>query len=879
MRDRWPLLGRDDEFQLLVERLLGADRQHVVLAGQAGVGKSRLGAELLSEAEDRGLAVVRVTCGKSMKWVALGAFVSLLPVEEHHHASDRAVLMQAAAAITSRARSGCIIVMIDDAHELDDASAALTQILADDDRVALLITVRTGEHCPDAVLRLWKDEDAIRLELQSLSKTETYQLVSHVLDHPVDDAALEWFWQLSAGNPLYLRELISGALDTEAVVSDEGLWRLSDGRKLPGRLVELIAQRLGALGRSEKVALELLAFSGGLGLSELEDRVGRRAIEHLEEAALINVERDGRRRPVRLAHPLYEEVVRERAPAARAAAVQRSLADLIERKGLRRRTDVVAAALLRLEADGTASPDLLTEAARRAYSSLDAPLTKRFLQAAVAAGAGHSARRLLGEILWWMGEYDEAEQILSTVDADELPSEVERVLHAVTRANNLFRGAGRHADAVAVLLDAETSTTRPDHLGELRANRAQFDLFAGDLPGALALAEPVLKRGSGRAFVQAAVVSAFGYTMGGRTEDAIALADRAYAECQRLEGQDMLTTAGVFVTIRCQALTEGGRLSEAEQLTRASYEWSVASGLLLGQAWFGMMLGGVHLRAGRLQRAESFLAQAALAFRDLHDPGIQRWCVAAVALARASRGDIAGARSAFANAEGLRASPMTAMDGFVDQVAAWVAAMGGEHTRAKVILLDTAERARATRGFALEASCLHDLIRLGVGQVAARLSELSTIVQGPLMPIRAEHASALAARDGDALVSSSQAFERIGASLLAAEAAAQAARAYRQRGHLRAARSCAARAGELAAVCEGACTPALGLADEAAPLTPREQEVAALASAGLTSPEIAARLVLSERTVENHLQRVYDKLGVASRGDLADRLGTAPVRQ
>ena len=59
------------------------------------------------------------------------------------------------------------------------------------------------------------------------------------------------------------------------------------------------------------------------------------------------------------------------------------------------------------------------------------------------------------------------------------------------------------------------------------------------------------------------------------------------------------------------------------------------------------------------------------------------------------------------------------------------------------------------------------------------------------------------------------------------------------------------------------------------PLTKREREVAGLAAAGRSSRAIAQQLYLSERTVENHLQNVYTKLGVASRSELAEVLGAA----
>jgi len=84
---------------------------------------------------------------------------------------------------------------------------------------------------------------------------------------------------------------------------------------------------------------------------------------------------------------------------------------------------------------------------------------------------------------------------------------------------------------------------------------------------------------------------------------------------------------------------------------------------------------------------------------------------------------------------------------------------------------------------------------------------------------------------------------------------------------------------ELALRCEGARTPALVLPeDELSPLSRRELEVADLAATGLSSEEIAGRLFLSVRTVDNHLQHVYQKLGIASRQELAQVLGRRSVR-
>jgi DNA-binding NarL/FixJ family response regulator len=65
----------------------------------------------------------------------------------------------------------------------------------------------------------------------------------------------------------------------------------------------------------------------------------------------------------------------------------------------------------------------------------------------------------------------------------------------------------------------------------------------------------------------------------------------------------------------------------------------------------------------------------------------------------------------------------------------------------------------------------------------------------------------------------------------------------------------------------------------AAPLTPREREVARLIAAGLTNRQIGQALVITEKTAANHVQRVLDKLGLHSRAQLAARsavLGLEP---
>ena len=112
--------------------------------------------------------------------------------------------------------------------------------------------------------------------------------------------------------------------------------------------------------------------------------------------------------------------------------------------------------------------------------------------------------------------------------------------------------------------------------------------------------------------------------------------------------------------------------------------------------------------------------------------------------------------------------------------------------------------------------------------------------------------------------------------LLAAEAASGAAEAFSRAGDRRAATATLHRCSALAAACEGAAIPALFRAAVPDPLSGRERQIVMLAVNGMASKDIAERLFLSVRTVSNHLQHAYTKLGVTSRAALAQALESTP---
>lgn len=151
----------------------------------------------------------------------------------------------------------------------------------------------------------------------------------------------------------------------------------------------------------------------------------------------------------------------------------------------------------------------------------------------------------------------------------------------------------------------------------------------------------------------------------------------------------------------------------------------------------------------------------------------------------------------------------------------------------------------------------------------------ATLIAGwSLLPALVAWMDAFARNDGDALAEIAEEVFLAGMPVIAAEAAAAAWTIARQTGADE--RTIAARgrrAQELRSMFTHASTPLLVEAPVELPLSRREREIATLVAGGRTSREVAETLVIGVRTVESHLARVYGKLGIRSRAELAAALG------
>jgi AAA ATPase domain len=162
----WPLVGREAELAEL-ERAL-REGGGAVVAGAAGVGKTRLLREAETVARRDGAQVERIAASRAAASVPLGAFAHLRRDRDTDDVENP--LGAVRNELARRAAGGRLVLVVDDAHTLDAASAALVhQLTAEelrtDGRISVLVAVRPREPTPDAIVALWKDDLCERVEL------------------------------------------------------------------------------------------------------------------------------------------------------------------------------------------------------------------------------------------------------------------------------------------------------------------------------------------------------------------------------------------------------------------------------------------------------------------------------------------------------------------------------------------------------------------------------------------------------------------------------------------------------------------------------------------------------------------------------------------
>lgn len=872
---RGDLVGREAELRAAVAALRPGSGG-VLLVGEAGVGKTSLARAALGalSVEDDPEIIWLVASGSEPS-IPFGAFAPFVP--DIGGAPGRQpdpffLLQMLRRAVLERSSGKPLILGVDDAHRLDSHSATLVYQLVAAGDARVVATVRPEPGGPPALRSLWKEELVERVDLEPLGYDDTLEYARLLLDGgELAGEVAEALWRTSGGNPLYLRELVRAGRRSGHIADREGLWRLAGELTVGPRLTELVRERIDSALPEELASLELCAFAGPLPMTVAQRLVGAEHLDGLQRAGLLCAERSRRELTVRVSHPLFAEALREAMPAARCAELARELAVAFEADG-RRQEEMLRVVTWRLDAGDPVPADLLLQAALRAAERQDWTLSARVAEAAVAAGGGVEAALALADSQRALGHFSAALDALDALGAEEGDDDDQIARAAVLRACILSLGLARFDEADSILERAARRLADPDSASWVEAVRAGLLTSTGRPALAVAQAQLVLSRPglNGRAELAARAAAALGLAWCGQIDQALALVADPPETGSHSVG--WLATGWIKLT-QTLAFSLSGRVADLEASAIGDYRLGVQldNRHLQGQA--AADLGWAALLRGELERASHWLREATTVFGPVDFPAGQAQALIGLVEVMAETGDLAGASAALEASRSL--AERSVVVGARRRVAeARLAAAEGAVGEAVQTLEAAANEARAEGLVAYEIMALHGSVRLGWGEPAERLGQLHEATGNPLLATMVKQAQALSSTDaaGNRLDQVAEEYARRELRLFAAEAAAQASAAHRRVGDQRRATASAGRAHFLLGAVAGHRPLALSTAMTPPELTRREGEVAGLAARGLSSSAIAERLCLSVRTVDTHLARVYFKLGIGSRSELAPAL-------
>jgi DNA-binding CsgD family transcriptional regulator len=859
MTAHWPLTGRAEELRVIEETLADPEFTGVVVAGAAGVGKSRLARAAADAAAQQGWCVQHVAGTATGRQIVLGAFA---PWAEDLDESPVALARNVVTSLTASTDGAPLLLLVDDAHLLDDLSALIVHQVVLQRTATVIATIRTGEPASDAVTALWKDGHLRRLELQPLSRDECVELLQRVLDGPVDSACAERMWRLSRGNTLFLRHLADHARGTGDLAHRDGQWRWDGDSPASPSLMELVDMQIGEVPDEVAEVVDLVAISEPIDRTVLTSLVGPDGVEGAEQRGLI--ETAPATDSVYVGHPLYGEIRLSRCGPLRLRRLRGRVAVALAQRD---HVDPVRLGLLRLDSDLPPDADILGRAAHVCALRMDLTLAERLARAAVAAQPRSDLTLQLAHILHLQEKSEEAEEILDTLDTGEAeaPGYLDSV---VLRAANLLMPLRSPQRSLEVLDEAlgRGAGERSHALRTFRAVGLSMAARHAEVLDTMAAVDRDRLDGYGRVVGCAAETIALGDL--GRLDEAQRRADEGY---RVLDGAPLESfQASGLAEFHAYALLAAGCLEEATAVVERGYR-RCADLPGVAQAMAVAAVGMVALARGDLREALGHLDAMNQSFGGHGEVSglIYRFRILRTeALARS--GDVDAAVASLATADGSRHPAYVYVGPNHLLAGAWVAAAQGDTTRACELARAAASTARENGQPAREVLCLQTATQFGDRGGGARLTELAGLVEGPRAPLAARYATALQADDAAALDAVAGEFARMGDRLAAADAAAQAAAAHRRAGRRGPALTSSAVALRLAADCGGAVSPALTGARVPLPFTRREQQVALLLARGMSNRLIAEALSLSIRTVEGHIYQSTLKAGVSSRTELSD---------
>jgi DNA-binding CsgD family transcriptional regulator len=915
-------IGRDEELGSIEAFLarIGDGPTALVLSGEAGIGKTVLWEAGVEEAEERCGSVLShrsVEAEASLSFTGLSDLltpvfqevapslaplrrraleVALLLAEPGKEAHDpRAIGLALLDVLQILAERDPVVLALDDLQWLDPSSAGVLQIAlrrVRDEPVGLLATVRTAPETavPVELDRTFPSDRLVRLPIGPLSLGALHHLLKERVDLDLTRPELGRVHEASAGNPFFALELGRELVRTGS--------RPTAGKALPvpESLHDLLGGRLARLPTDTG---DVVLFAAALARPTVELVVkahGHRetVVQALDTAAREGVvELDDSR--LRFAHPLLASICYEQAPIWKRRAVHgalaRAVADVEERARHMALSvdgpDAVAASYLDAAAEQAAARGATAAAAE--LSELAADLTPD-------DPAVSRARRLRAARLHRLAGDPRAEALLEGLLRD-VPSGVER-------SDILFELARTHqADLPRLMELCDEALAEADddaRTARILAHRSALRLYQADVRGSLVDGRAALERAErvGDPTLLATAIARVGHAEVWAAEVTPGLAERGAEIEERLglsleyldspsvtlgrvlwaSSGKIESTRGILEGLGKRAAERGDEATRVHVLWRLSLiDWylghwqraleTAAAALELteqGQdrhqrAFIGRIKALVETDLGLVEAARAGAEEGLRVSEEMSDEVNVFLCRGVLGRLELVVGDLESA------GDHLRDFPGRALSlGYNEPTAPfWADAIEtlvalGELEQARAYLQPYelhAARTGAAWSIAAAARC-RGLFAAAEGDTPAAFEAFDmalTVLNGLPYPLergrtllclgtlRRQAQQRKAARE--ALERALAIFEELGARLWAEKARSELKRISGRRTS----------------------------ADE---LTETEQRVAELAAQGRTNREIATELYMGVSTVEAHLSRVYRKLGLRSRTELAGRIAS-----
>jgi len=924
------ILGRDLEFGVVSGFLdrVESGPNALVIEGPAGIGKTTIWLAGVGDATKRGYRVLMSRGAESearLSYATLGdlfvdipdAHFSKMPIPLRRaldavllradvpgEALDqRAVALAAVYALRSLAADAPLVIAIDDLQWLDRPSIRVLSFglrRFSDERIGALVSVRQGSGSQgdpmdlDGALAQTTHLPVGPLAPEPLARI-LRELTSRSLPHPV----MSRLHRVTGGNPLFAIEMARSAVGNGAAADSSGVW------SVPDDLQQLLSARLAALPLSAHLPLLAIAASSQPTWEQVLEVAGSSerqliALARAEKAGVIE-RADGR---VRFSHPLLGSTVYLNAPQHERREIHLRLAALTNDPEERARH-------LALGSDG---PDpgvaiALDQAARRARArgapeaAADlAELARRMTPAADLAAnrrrrldaaeyhfdAGDAARAIgtlretiamcpwgpeRAEMLYrlasmsWMnlihGVRSPCEQALSQAGDDpRLRSGIHHALAWVAfylgDLDGAFSQARQAVDSVASVAD-------PAAHADAIAALAFIQFLRGNsghalLSEAIALQDVAMSGGSwteGSVYTTPRSILGLELMWMGRLDEAREVFERELAE---YEQRGMYTVRQEVLCYLAELECRTGRWPLAAQYADEAMDIVEESGqtatqshvVLFNQAWAAAHLG--HVDEARQQ------ATVGLRLAEANDDRFNAaWSRAVLGFLDLSLSDHEGARRNLEPAVGYLEELHSAEPAIIPCVPDLVEALVGlgRFGEAERLVGRLEEQAQA-----LDRVWAHATALRGRALIAAAAGDLDTAQRAAEASVERLEGFAQPFETGRSLLVLGQIHRRAKRKRLAREYLGRAHESFTALG----ARLWADRArAELGRVGGRPSTPF--------ELTEAERNIASLVARGHTNQEAADALFISPSTVQANLKRVYQKLGVRSRTELAARLG------